>query len=204
MSYLDSNQQDLLTAALNSNNNQQQNTGNMGQQFGNDQFSFDGMDPSLFMNTNNLAMQDFNNFGTIDDSPFLDQFNNGEGNFDFDYNQADGQMIGDLPADDNDDDDEDDDDDHLHDKRKSPDDKDDVDGNNKRREGEVKEPKKPGRKPLTSEPTNVSIFDSMPSILSLPDQHRWPMRQLLTNKLEEKSSESRCPACFQRTKGEAS
>ena len=157
MSYLDSNQQDLLTAALNSNNGQQ-NSGNMGQQFGNDlsQFSFDGMDPSLFMNTNNLAMQDFNNFGAMNESPFLDNYADNDGNLDFDYNDADGQMIGNLPGDEQDDDD--DEEDHLHDKRKSPgDDKEENENGGKRREGEVKEPKKPGRKPLTSEPTNVSI-----------------------------------------------
>ena len=100
-SYLDSNQQDLLTAALNSNN-----PGNMGQQFGNDmsQFNFDGMDPSLFMNTNNLAMQDFNNFGAMNDSPFLDNYADNDANLDFDYNDADGQMIGSLPDDAEDDD----------------------------------------------------------------------------------------------------
>lgn len=166
MSFLDSNQQDLLAAALNSNNpNSHQSSGNMGQQFGADQsqFSFDDMDPSLFMNTNNLAMPNFDaNFGSIEDSPFLDYADN-DNNFDFDYNGADGQMIGNLPDEEQDDDDDDDHND-LHDKRKSPeDDKEDNENAGKRREGEPKEAKKPGRKPLTSEPTNVSarhIFQS--------------------------------------------
>jgi AP-1-like factor len=174
MSFLDSNQQDLLTAALNSNSNQQQNTNgnNMGQQFGNNpsQFSFEGMDPSLFMNTNNLAMQDLNNFGAINDSPFLDYADN-DANFDFEnFNDADGQMIGNLPDDENDDEEDDDDNDNhdgLHDKRKSPDDKEDNENGGKRREGEVKEPKKPGRKPLTSEPTNVSLLPLLSTWQSL-------------------------------------
>jgi AP-1-like factor len=166
MSYLDSNQQDLLAAALNSNNpNQLQSASSMGQQLGNDQsqFSFEGMDPTLFMNTNNLAMPNFDaNFGSIDNSPFLDYADN-DGNLDFEYD-ADGQMIGGFPGEEQDDDDDDDDDnDHhdLHDKRKSPgDDREDNENGGKRREGEVKEAKKPGRKPLTSEPTNVSRCDA--------------------------------------------
>lgn len=79
-----------------------------------------------------------------DDSPFLDfdpEADFGDDTFDFD---DDSRMIGDLPGD-------------LHDKRKSVDGKDDDDeGGGKRREGEDKTTaKKPGRKPLTSEPTSV-------------------------------------------------
>ena len=44
----------------------------------------------------------------------------------------------------------------VHDKRKNPgDDESDDDGGSKRREGAEKTVKKPGRKPLTSEPTTV-------------------------------------------------
>jgi AP-1-like transcription factor len=47
----------------------------------------------------------------------------------------------------------------LHDKRKNPeDDKPDNENGAKRREGEEKVAKKPGRKPLTSEPTSVSFI----------------------------------------------
>lgn len=47
-------------------------------------------------------------------------------------------------------------DDDIHDKRKNPDGiKVEDDGGNKRREGDDKTAKKPGRKPLTSEPTSV-------------------------------------------------
>jgi len=184
-SYLDSNQQDLLTAALNSNN-----PGNMGQQFGNDmsQFNFDGMDPSLFMNTNNLAMQDFNNFGAMNDSPFLDNYADNDANLDFDYNDADGQMIGSLP----DDAEDDDDDDHLHDKRKSPDDdKEDNENGGKRREGEVKEPKKPGRKPLTSEPTNKRKAQNRAAQRAFRERKEKHLKDLETKVTElEKASEA--------------
>ena len=43
------------------------------------------------------------------------------------------------------------------DKRKSPEDGEDEDGGGKRHENEAKTSKKPGRKPLTSEPTSVSV-----------------------------------------------
>lgn len=80
-----------------------------------------------------------------DDSPFLDfdpEADFGDESFDFDENA---RMIGDIPG-------------ELHDKRKSIDGKDDDDeGGGKRREGEDKTAKKPGRKPLTSEPTSVCI-----------------------------------------------
>lgn len=90
-----------------------------------------------------------------DDSPFIDYplDDDVEDSFTFDE-QA--QMFGDIPEDkDNDDDDGHD---HLHDKRKSMGDGDadeDDEGGGKRREGEDKQAKKPGRKPLTSEPTSV-------------------------------------------------
>lgn len=83
----------------------------------------------------------------LDDSPYLDFDIDGDGDdaYDFDDN---GQMIGDLPEPAGD----------LHDKRKSMDGKDDDDeGGGKRRESEDKSGKKPGRKPLTSEPTTVSV-----------------------------------------------
>lgn len=51
----------------------------------------------------------------------------------------------------------------LHDKRKNPDDDEGVEGNGgKRREGEDKSAKKPGRKPLTGEPTTVSSYQTQP------------------------------------------
>lgn len=87
-----------------------------------------------------------------DESPFLDYPLDGEGDESYNYDE-DGQMFGDLPDDDGTDNLADAYE-HLHDKRKSIDggDEDDT-GGGKRREGEDKTAKKPGRKPLTSEPT---------------------------------------------------
>ena len=85
------------------------------------------------------------------DSPFLDP-DLDEGNFDWEINGD--QMIGSLPGTSMDDEEGD-----LHDKRKmSEDDAEDNEGGGKRREGEDKTGKKPGRKPLTSEPTSVRLY----------------------------------------------
>lgn len=90
-----------------------------------------------------------------DESPFLDYPLDGEGDESYNFDEE-GQMFGDLPDDDAADTVADAYE-HLHDKRKSIDgaDEDDM-GGGKRREGEDKTAKKPGRKPLTSEPTTVS------------------------------------------------
>ncbi|KAL1955712.1 hypothetical protein VTO42DRAFT_8184 [Malbranchea cinnamomea] len=80
-------------------------------------------------------------FGT-DESPFLD-FNL---DADFDFNATDaliGELPGDPPADS-----------ESREKRKSIDGKQTEDNGKKRKENEEKTPKKPGRKPLTSEPTS--------------------------------------------------
>ena len=84
----------------------------------------------------------------LEESPFLD-YSLDDGNFDWDNS---GQLIGTLPGASLEDDA-----DH-HDKRKarsSDDDDEDEEGGGKRREGEEKTSKRPGRKPLTSEPTTV-------------------------------------------------
>lgn len=100
--------------------------------------------------------------GTLgfEESPFIDydyEFDPEGGSFDYDFtNGTDGQMIGTLPggaslhgtsSSDGDVD--------NHDKRGHEDDGEDEEGGGKRREGEEKTGKKPGRKPLTSEPTSV-------------------------------------------------
>ena len=101
----------------------------------------------------------FGNMG-FDDSPFLD-YDLDDGNFDWDTNGE--QMIGALPGTSLDADD----DSELHDKRKNPDDDpDEEDGGGKRREADDKSSKKPGRKPLTSEPTSVSYQS-----YHLPESH---------------------------------
>jgi len=85
----------------------------------------------------------------MEESPFVDYLDGDNG---FDFDNADGDMIGSLPGDTPGDSSE---------KRKSPDDGDDDDdeGGGKRREGEDKQAKKPGRKPLTSEPTTVGFME---------------------------------------------
>lgn len=83
----------------------------------------------------------------FDESPFLD-YDLDDGNFDWD-NSGD-QLFGDLPGTESYGDGE------HHDKRKaSPEDEDEEEGTSKRREADDKTAKKPGRKPMTGEPTTV-------------------------------------------------
>ena len=84
-----------------------------------------------------------------DTSPLLD-FDLEDGNYDWDNN---GDLFGDLPGLPSGDNSE------HHDKRKkSTDDNDDEEeGSGKRRESDEKTGRKPGRKPLTGEPTTVSL-----------------------------------------------
>lgn len=85
--------------------------------------------------------------GSFDESPFLD-YELDDGNYDWD-NSGD-QLFGDLPGTELYGDGE------NHDKRKaSIEDEDEEEGTSKRREGDDKTAKKPGRKPLTGEPTTV-------------------------------------------------
>lgn len=85
-----------------------------------------------------------------DESPFLNFDPDGDFDDSFGYDDS-SRMIGDLP-----------DEGDLHEKRKSMDGKDDDDeGGGKRREGDDKTAKKPGRKPLTSEPTSVSPMNAL-------------------------------------------
>lgn len=134
--FLSRDQQELLLAALSSN------------QSSNPDSVFDhqkNLPPqSLSFTPNMSSAPGSGNLDFSDDSPFLDfdpEADFGDESYDFD---DESRMIGDIPGD-------------LHDKRKSVDGKDDDDeGGGKRREGEDKTAKKPGRKPLTSEPTSVS------------------------------------------------
>lgn len=128
--FLSADQQDLLMAALNSN--QPNNSGARSQRSDSKSMNF----------TPGSGALDFS-----DDSPYLDFDPDGDfdDSFDLDPNA---RMIGDIPG-------------ELHDKRKSLDEKDDdEEGGGKRREGEDKLAKKPGRKPLTSEPTSVCFLTS--------------------------------------------
>jgi AP-1-like factor len=153
--YLDATQQDLLLAALASNNQNPNDifstgTNNKGS-MSNSQFQYpaDNVDPTFFTSPQqSTPASAFNNTG-MEESPFIDYLD-GDNSFDFD-NADDDLMIGALPGgspsgkggE------------ESSEKRKSPDDDadDDDEGGGKRREGEDKQAKKPGRKPLTSEPT---------------------------------------------------
>lgn len=95
-----------------------------------------------------------------DDSPYLDFDLDADGDDHFDF-ENNGQMLDDFASDVNDVND-------LHEKRKSLDDNDDE-GGGKRREGEGGSNKKPGRKPLTAEPTTAS-FQSKPFISALSNR----------------------------------
>jgi AP-1-like factor len=150
--YLDPNQQDLLLAALTSN---AQNTNDIFATSLNDtkqtmnaqpfQFPVDNIDPYAFTSPQQGTPATAFNNGGVEESPFGDYLD-GDG-FDFDGADNGDLMIGDLPGDSPG---------ETSEKRKSPGDADDdIDGGGKRREGEDKQAKKPGRKPLTSEPTTV-------------------------------------------------
>ena len=94
----------------------------------------------------------------VDDSPFLD-YELEDGQFDWDNSQD--NLFPDLPGMDSAEGDH-------HDKRKASIDSDGLEtGASKRREGEEKTAKKPGRKPLTAEPTTVSFSASLSFVLIL-------------------------------------
>lgn len=154
--YLSPHEENLLFAALNSNK---------------------APDKPHPLSTNNLNLypMDFNDspvqqtpgsgtLGSFNDSPFVDDYYDFDidGQFDFDASNdaLEGQMIGKLPGTSSSDGDE-----ILHDKRGHPEDEDeDEEGGGKRREGDEKSSKKPGRKPLTSEPTSVSSVFLLESV----------------------------------------
>ncbi|KFY43562.1 hypothetical protein V494_01922, partial [Pseudogymnoascus sp. VKM F-4513 (FW-928)] len=141
-------QQDLLFAALNSN-----------RATATDQQNGDGQTiaPAAFDNTTSpLQAPGSGNLGNLDESPFIDydyEFDNEASYGDFDFtNLPQGQMIGNLPGTSSDGDAAPH---ESHDKRGLSDDEDnDDEPEGKRREGDDKTSKKPGRKPLTSEPTS--------------------------------------------------
>jgi AP-1-like transcription factor len=164
-SYLTPNQQDLLMAALASNNHNRKQSPSLSNANGfsqsasaswdmNGHLGGDGLDPLMYAPTQpTLPMAGFDNLdGNLNESPFLDLLDNSDANFDFDLPEGDGQMIDGLPETGNEGDYD------MHDKRKSPeDDNEDKDENEaKRTAPDEKVAKKPGRKPLTSEPTSVS------------------------------------------------
>ncbi|UPX15599.1 DNA-binding transcription factor yap1 [Ascochyta rabiei] len=156
--YLDATQQDLLLAALASNNQNPNdlfsnvNVMDEKQTLANSHFQYptnntNALDSAAFFSPQQRTPANaFSNMG-VEESPFVDYLD-GDNSFDFDGADSGAAMIGSLPGDTPDA--------EANEKRKSPDeegDDDDEEGGGKRREGEDKQAKKPGRKPLTSEPT---------------------------------------------------
>ncbi|KAG8628725.1 hypothetical protein KVT40_002590 [Elsinoe batatas] len=130
--YLTGNQQNLLRAALVSNNPATQPNPR------NKSYKMAAHLQNPYATTQSLQGVDgLNNFDF--DNPEFANYLDGDTSFDFDASDLAG-----LDADEIRD---------IHDKRKASDDEDQEEGGAKRGEGEDKQPKKPGRKPLTSEPT---------------------------------------------------
>lgn len=100
-------------------------------------------------------IQDVSHLGVdgfgIDESPFIEGTDFEDGTFDWDNSGE--QLFDDLPGFEDGD---------IHDKRKNGLEDDNEDGKNKRHEGNEKNNKKPGRKPLNnSEPTTVSLLAAL-------------------------------------------
>lgn len=143
---LSARQEQLLFAALNSNKASSLDTS----------ISQSVMGPGSFTESP-LQAPGSGTLNGFEESPFIDydyEFD-ADGSYDYDFaNDSQAQMIGNLPGTSSDGDAE------NHDKRSHPDDDaDEEEGGGKRREGDEKASKKPGRKPLTSEPTSVSSFN---------------------------------------------
>ena len=140
-------QQNLLFAALNSN----QQANNAGSSLNNNKNVFGS--PNSFKSP---PGQNFDGSPSIQDSPFLDNldYDFGDSSFDFSFASNDATVTNGDNADSAKSDTSDND---GAEKRSHPDDDDDEDESpgSKRRESTDKVPKKPGRKPLTNEPSSV-------------------------------------------------
>ncbi|EXJ90755.1 fungal AP-1-like factor [Capronia coronata CBS 617.96] len=167
---LSPDQEELLMAALNSNQSPARRSGSATRK------------SNLHNPESTPAMSSApgsGNFDFSDDSPFLDfdpDVDLGDDTFDYD---EDSRMIGDIPG-------------ELHEKRKSVEGKEeDYEGGGKRREGEDKTAKKPGRKPLTSEPTSKRKAQNRAAQRAFRERKEKHLRDLET-KVEdlEKASES--------------
>ncbi|KAF2837591.1 PAP1-domain-containing protein [Patellaria atrata CBS 101060] len=200
--YLSPNQQDLLLAALTSNNpnvntdayannaRAQQRTSQQPQQ----QFpvtdNMNNIDDGYFASPEQAYTMTPDLNGDFLDN--LDGYLDGGTSFDFSQNDTNGLMIGNLPdgvskapsTDEND----------TSEKRKSPDDgdsEDEADGSVKRREGEDKTAKKPGRKPLTSEPTTKRKAQNRAAQRAFRERKEKHLKDLETKVAElEKASET--------------
>lgn len=112
---------------------------------------------SIYRSPDQSALNPITDPFNLDDTPFIDGHDFEDANFDWDDTEE--QLFGDLPGESalgN----------GIHDKRKNNDDDENEDGKNKRHEGNEKNSKKPGRKPLnSSEPTTVSLVPDLPPLL---------------------------------------
>ena len=187
--YLSPNQQDLLLAALNSQAQTKQTTASQVKRSDSDPATMNAVNGNtLFMSPNN---GDLDNFEYTPELDYLDV----NDNFDFENADLGGDMIGALPGSGAGNEVENGD---GHEKRKSPDDNNDEEGGDAKRqetkEGE-KGAKKPGRKPLTNEPTTVSVHPEVFVNIVI----------ICTNvRLEAQSSKSCCPARLPRAQRGAS
>ncbi|KAH7397825.1 BAP1, transcription factor bZIP [Cadophora sp. MPI-SDFR-AT-0126] len=182
---LSARQEELLFAALNSNN-KVSNLDTSGLQ-SKDQFS---MAPGSFTESPLQAAPGSGTLNGFEESPFIDydyEFD-GDGSFDYgDFNESQPQMIGNLPGTSSDGGDN-----ESHDKRSHPDDDgEEEEGGGKRREGDEKAAKKPGRKPLTSEPTSKRKAQNRAAQRAFRERKEKHLKDLET-KVEdlEKASES--------------
>lgn len=153
--YLSPNQQDLLLAALNSQAASKQASSTKASSTSEHSLvkrSDSSESQNQHTNPNDTMFQSPDNFG--DFTPGLDYLD-GDNSFDFDNADLGGEMIGALPGNGVP---------EQHEKRKSPDENGSPEeGDAKRQETQEGEKgsKKPGRKPLTSEPTTVSLAFSL-------------------------------------------
>ncbi|KUI55625.1 AP-1-like transcription factor [Cytospora mali] len=174
-------QQSLLFAALNSNKQSTASpiNGNL------------NMSPSSFTNSP-VQNTDINGF---QESPFIDYEYDLNGDTSFDFAFADGshpKMIGDLPGSaTSSKSDSDNNDIENSEKRSHPDDDDDEEGDAKRQETGDKVPKKPGRKPLTTEPTSKRKAQNRAAQRAFRERKEKHLKDLETKVLElEKASAS--------------
>ncbi|KAF2453727.1 transcription factor PAP1-domain-containing protein [Lineolata rhizophorae] len=155
-----------------------------------DAYSFGGnnMNQAYFASPQQGSLgANFGDFGSgVEESPFMD-FIDSNDNFDFDVTEGADDMIGALPGTDPTSPDN-----EAGDKRKSPDDGDiGADDGNKRREGEDKQAKKPGRKPLTSEPTTKRKAQNRAAQRAFRERKEKHLKDLETKVTElQKASES--------------
>lgn len=175
-------QQSLLFAALNAN--KQPNTASP---------TAKALSPSP-NSLQSSPMQNLDGTG-IQDSPYLDNYDYdfGDSSFDFSFAGNNGDqatMVGDIPGTANSDSTEG----EFHEKRSHPDDEDDDDspGNDsKRRESTDKVAKKPGRKPLTSEPTSKRKAQNRAAQRAFRERKEKHLKDLETKVEElEKASEA--------------